>query len=148
MAQTTTAFNWCDIVIRLDNAVGTLTDVSGVTNKVDPEFSNEIGDFRTFASNWAGRISCGQDAAFSIDIYMSTSTSEAWAILKDWFFTQPSAKKTLQLDFPSGSSGGDRLQCECVLESMDWSGKADEPAPTMVSLSVKPDGAVALSVIP
>lgn len=148
MPQSTTAFNWCDVIIRLDNAGGTLTDISGVTNKIDPEFTNEVGDFRTFASNWAGRITCGQDASFGIDVYMSTDTAEAWAILKNWFFTQPSAKKTLQIDFPAGTGGNDRIQCECVLESMSWSGKADEASPTMVSFTVLPDQAVVLSVVP
>lgn len=147
MPQTTTAINACDARIQLDNSGGTPTDISGSSNNINMEFSNQIGEFRTFGSSWPARIQCGKDAKITLDILYTTAAGEAWAIVKDWFFTT-GGTKTLIVDLPSASQGGDRFTFETVLETMPVGGPADEAAPVMVSLSLLPTGAATLSVIP
>lgn len=146
MPQTTGAVNGCDVVIRLDNSAGALTDISGSSNKVELELDNEIGEFRTFASNWAGRIMCGQDASVSLDVIYSLTAAEAMAILKEWYFTTRN-KRTLELNIPDNATGSDRYTMESVLESLSIPAPADEADPIMVSTSLLPDGAVTLATI-
>ena len=66
MADTTTAFTACDVVVELDDASGTLRDISGSTSKVEANFDNNIGEFRTLGgSQWKNRIQCGKDVSLS-----------------------------------------------------------------------------------
>lgn len=141
MAQTTTAVNACDAVIELDGTGGTLVDISGSSNSVEIEFDNDIGEYKTFASDWKGRIDCGKDAKIKLKIVYTTATAEAMRILLDWYFNTGGAK-TFRVAVPSSGAGSDRFTCEVRLESFPIPMPSDEPNPIMVELSLLPDGAV------
>ncbi len=81
MAQTSTAKNACAAAIWVDNTSGVLTDISGSATSVELGPSVEVGEFRTFASRWKGRIPCGQDLTATLNIVYSTAADEGWAIM-------------------------------------------------------------------
>lgn len=141
MAMTTTAVNACDAIIMLDGTTGILVDISGTTNSVEIQFDNDVGEYKTFGSKWKGRLPCGKDASFKIKIVYSTATAEAMRILLNWYFVT-FGLKTIQIDIPSSSAGGDRYGAEVVLETFSVPGPADEPKPIMVEMTLLPDGAV------
>lgn len=142
MAQTTTAVNGCDAVVQLDGTGGTLVDISGSTNSVEIEFDQDIGEFKTFASKWKGRIACGKDAKIKLKAVYTTAAAEAMRILLDWFFNA-GGHKTVQIDIPSSATGGDRFSGEVVLESLPIASPADDANPIFVEASLLPDGAIA-----
>lgn len=146
MAQTTTAVNACDVVVNLDNTAGTLVDISGSSNEVSMDFNNSLGEFRTFGTEWPVRMQCGADATISFNAIYSTTASEAVDILKDWFFTDRDSR-TIRVDIPDSSVGSDRYTFEVYLETMSVPVAVEEPAPILVSATMKPTGEVTLSTI-
>jgi hypothetical protein len=146
MAQTTTHVNACDVVVNLDNTAGVLTDISGSSNEVSMDFNNQLGEFRTFGTEWPVRTQCGADATISFNAIYSTTATEAVGILKAWFFTDRDAR-TIRVDIPNSSVGSDRYTFEVYLESLSIPVSVEEPAPILVSATMKPTGEVTLSTI-
>jgi len=88
MADTTTAYTACDVPVYLDDAGGTLRDISGSSNKLETTFENKIGEFRVMGgSQWMQRIQCGKDATIKLTGIASTATNEIRDILSAWFFS-------------------------------------------------------------
>lgn len=141
MPLTTTAFTACDSVVRLDNSSNSLIDISGSSNSVEFDFSNDIGEFKTFGSKWKGRLQCGKDAKIKVKIVMTKDIAEAARNVLDWFFTT-GGLKTFQVDCPDSSAGSDRYQCETVLDSFNIPMPADDAKPVMAEINLLPSGAV------
>lgn len=147
MAQTTDAINACDVIVQLDNISGVLTDFSGTSNNVEISFDREIGEFRSFASKWKGRIPCGKDASIKLRIIASKNANELSRNFLDWWENQPSVRKTLRVDMPDSSSGSDRFTGEVVLKSLPIVMADDDPNPIMIDAELLPDGALNWSII-
>ncbi len=146
MAQTSSAINACNAVIKLDNKDGVLADISGSANNVSMDFSNDIGEFKSFGTRWRGRLECGSDAAIKLDIIYSQDDAEAFTVLREWYFSDR-GHKTMVVDIPDSNPGGDRYTFEVFLEKMSVPAKADEAGPIIVSCDLKPTGAVEGTVI-
>lgn len=147
MAQTTTAVNACDAGIWLDNGTLIPTGIGGSANNVDMNFDQEIGEFRTFGSRWPGRLECGKDANFTLNIVYSSAADEAFDILKTWFFASSPGNRTLSVYIPDKNVGSDHFQAECKIEGLSWTAGSDEAGPIMVTANLLPDGEVALSTL-
>ena len=145
MAQTTTAVNACDAAIWLDNAGGTLKDISGSSNNVDMNFDIDIGEFKSFASKWKARITCGKDAEFTIAAVYSTTTNESLDILKNWFFAAAPGSRTLKVYLPDKNVGSDVYSGEFVLSNLKIPADGSKADFIMVEATLKPDGAVTLT---
>ena len=144
MAQTSTGINGCDVAIWLDKAGGTLTDISGSSNKIDLNFDQELAMFRTFGSKWPKRLECGKDASFALDVIYSSAADEGLDILKDWFFATDPGARTLKIYVPDKNVGSDVYSCEVRIENLTFSAEAGAADPIMVSASLLPDGEVTL----
>lgn len=146
MVQTTTQINACDAVIKLDSAGGALTDISGSTNSIDMELTNEVGEARTFGNRYMIRMECGKDASITFRAIYSTAQAEAMALLKDWYFTT-FGRKTLTIATPNGDPGSDLYTFEVYLESLSFTLDPSEAGPTIVEASLKPSGEFTLATI-
>lgn len=144
--MTDTAVNACDVVVRLDDAGGNLVDISGESNNASIDFSREIGEFKSFGSQWKTRLACGKDASISLDVVYSQDTAEASKLIEAWFH-DTDGKRTLQIDIPDSSPGGVRYEAEVVMESYSIPLAADDANPIMLSCSLLPDGEVIRSII-
>jgi hypothetical protein len=148
MAQTTTAINACDVSVWLDNAAGVLTDISGSSNKLDMNFDHEIGEYRAFQGKWPGRLCCGKDAAFTLDVIYSSTATEGLALLRDWYFTAGAAcKRTMHVYIPTKNVGADYYAMEVVLKNLKFAADRGVPGPIMVSAQLLPSGDVTLSTV-
>jgi len=146
MAQTTTAITACDASIWLDKLAGTPVDVSGSSNSVALNFSQNLDAQYTFGSRWPRRFACGKDAAFTLVIFYTSTADEGFDVWKNWFFAAVPGTRTLTIYLPTKNVGSDRFQCEVHLESADIPATAGEGTPVMVTLSLLPDGEVTHSV--
>lgn len=146
MVQTTTQINACDAVLKLDGPASTLVDISGSSNAVDMELTNEIGEARTFGNKYMLRMECGKDASITLKVIYSTSATEAMAILKAWYFTV-FGRKTFTIAIPNASPGSDLYTFEVYLESLSWTSDPAEAGPTIVEASLKPSGTFTLATI-
>lgn len=147
MAQTTTAISAIDAVVKIDNAAGTLTDISGSSNKVDINLSNGVGEFRNFTSQWKGRLVVGKDADISLDVVYTTTADEALDLLRDLFFGGTDTPRSIQIDVPDSSNGSDRYTAEVVLEDLSIPLDAGADEVVMCSATLKPNGAVSHATI-
>lgn len=146
MSQSTTVWNGCDVVLKLDNSSNVLTDISGSSNDVSIDFSQDIGDYKTFASKWKGRIPCGKDAKIKLKIVASKDTAEALKNILDWYFTT-GGSKSIQIDAPDSTTGSDRFTGEVVLESFSIPLTADDASPVMAEVNLLPNGALSWATI-
>lgn len=147
MPATSTAINGCDAVILLDDNLGTPQDISGSSNSFELNFEVEIGDFKPFGSDFPIRLGCGRDAALSLEIVYTMAANEARDLFNDWFFNNHATPRTVTIQLPDATPGGDQYSGEFILESYSFSAEAGEAGPIMASISLLPDDAVAYSVI-
>jgi hypothetical protein len=144
MTQTATAINACDASIWLDNASGTLKDISGSSNTINMDFDNELGALRNFGSRWNIRLECGKDATFALSAVYSTATDEAVDILKNWYFNTP-GDRTLKVYLPNKNVGSDVYSGEFRLEKLSIPAESGKAEPIMVTATLRPNGAVSLT---
>lgn len=142
MPLTTTAINACNASIWMDKLGGTLTDISGSSNAVNLDFSQEIGMYRTFGSKWPTRLTCGKDARWTLNIVYSSAADEAFDVLKKWFFATNPGNRTVKLYLPDKNVGSDVFSGEFKLESLSWPASAGQAEPINVTAVLLPDGEV------
>lgn len=140
MAQTTTHINACDASVWLDNASGTLTDISGSANSVGISFTREVGELRTFQSKWPVRTGCGKDVEISLRVVYSTAADEGKDILLDWFFESAPAARTFDCYVPTKNVGSDYFSGEVVLGDVNFDADPTEPSPIAVEATLHATG--------
>ncbi len=147
MTQTTTAFSAIDCVIKADNAAGTLTDISGSANKFEIKFPHGVGEYRTFGSQWKGRLVIGKDCEIALTFVCSTTADETYDLLKDWYHGGNDSPRSCQFDVPDSSVGSDRFTGEFVLADLNMPFDAGADEVVMGTATLKPNGAVSHATI-
>jgi len=149
MPQTTTAINACVARVYLDNAAGTLTDISGSSAKVTMNLTIEEGNVRTLEGVWPLRRTCKKDAAISIDVVYTTTADEGFDLLRDWFFNAATynTARSIRLDLPDSSAGSDRYQGEVLLTNLTWDTDAAAAQPIVATANLLPANDLTHSVI-
>ena len=147
MTVTTTPVVATNCVIKLDNAAGSPTDISGSSNRVELSLEHGVGEFRPFSTQWKSRVVVGKDVGVTLNIIYSTATDEALDILKNWFFGGDDSARTLTIQVPDGSPGSDQYEGEFVLMSAPVGLGAEDDEVVMVSAELRSHGEVALTTV-
>ena len=147
MTVTTTPVVATNCVIKLDNAAGSPTDISGSSNRVELSLEHGVGEFRPFSTQWKSRVVVGKDVGVTLNIIYSTATDEALDILKNWFFGGDDSARTLTIQVPDGNPGSDQYQGEFVLMSAPVGLGAEDDEVVMVSAELRSHGEVALTTV-
>ena len=144
MAQTTTHANACDVVLQIDNAAGTLTNISGSANQVSMELTRTLGSLVTFEGNWDIVTACKRSGTITVGVVYSTASAEARELLEGWFFgdTGGSDSRSIQIDVPNSSVGSRRYTAECVVESMSLPIDASSADPIAMTFQLRTNGTV------
>lgn len=147
MPFTSTAINACDVDLFLENASGTQVAIGGSSNSVDINFDNEIGEYMTFGHQWPGRLECGKDASFTINVVYSSAADEGFDIIKNWYHTAGKpGDRTLQIYVPDKNVGSDYWLAQVKIANYSFTADRGEAGPIMVSAELLPNGAVTHSV--
>jgi len=149
MAQTTTAVNACAARVYVDIGDGTLTEISGSTTEVTPNFESSEGSVQTLEGRWPIRKVCKSDGSFSLSVVYSTTGDEGLDLLRDWWFDNANynVARSIRIDQPDSAAGSDRYQCEAYLTSFTFTLAASEPGPVVVSAELLPEGEITFSTI-
>lgn len=147
MTVTTTPVVATNCVIKLDNAAGSPTDISGSSNRVELSLEHGVGEFRPFSTQWKSRVVVGKDVGVTLNIVCSTATDEAFDILKNWYFGGDDSARTLTIQVPDGSPGSDQYEGEFVLMSAPVSLDAEADEVVMVSAELRSHGEVTLTAV-
>lgn len=141
MPQTTTAVNACDVSLWLDDDTGTLVDISGSSNTINMEFTNQLGAVSNFATRWPVRLECRKDATFKLTAIYTTAQQEAKDILLEWYFNHP-GNRTLKVYIPDKNVGSDVYTAEVHLATMPITVDASTADPIQISCDLMPEGPV------
>jgi len=87
-------------------------------------------------------MECGKDASFEINILASTTTSEAWDILKGWFFATSPGDRSLSIYWPDKDVGSDHFSAEVKLQNWNATPESNNASPIEISMTVLPNGEV------
>jgi hypothetical protein len=146
MAQTTTAVNACDVSFWIDNAAGTITDVSGSSNSLKVTLEREIGELRTFQAKWPVRSGCGKDMKLDYVAVYSTSATEAAQMLLAWWFTTSPEDRTFKLYVPTKNVGSNYFTGQIVIENLEWDNDPTKPEPIALKATFLAHGTISHSI--
>jgi len=100
-----------------------------------------------FGDKWPGRLECGKDASFTFNVVYSTTATEAWGLLRAWFFAASPGARSMDLSVPDATAGSDRFAGEVRLNGFNFTSDPSDPKAIMVTFSVVPDGEITRSTI-
>lgn len=146
MAQTTTAINACDAVVQLTDSNGLWFDISGSSNEVTIDITNDVGEVVVFGGQWKISLSCKSAATFALNAVYTTASNEAKDLLIDWQFTN-TGTRILQVNIPDNSIGSDRYQSTVILESLGIPATSGEAAPIIIAASMRNNGEVTFATV-
>jgi hypothetical protein len=142
MIMTTTGYNACDVSLWLDNPAGVLTDISGSSNTINVSFTKDMARKDAFGSVWGHRYECLKDCKVQLNIICSETNSEAWDLLVDWWFAQPSGKRTLTWYQPDKNVGSDKFSGEFRIQDLGENMEAGKAEPIGPVATLLCDGEV------
>jgi len=142
MAVTTTALVATNCVIKVDNAAGTLVDISGQSNKAEIQFNNSVAEFRPFSTQWNMRVVVGKDAPVTLSGVYSGNDAEALGLLRTWFFGGDDSARTVEIYVPDEDPGSDIFSGEFVLSSLSVPLDSEADDYVRWTAELQPTGAV------
>lgn len=125
MALTSTVIVATNCEVWLDDNSDSPTDLSGSSISAELTFENTIGEWRNFTSPWMRRKTVGKNGSLSLTAVYSTGSSEAFEILKNWYFNDADDARTVSLYTPDKNVGSDHYSGEYVLSSLSWTQDAE-----------------------
>ena len=127
--------------MKLDDDAGIPIDISGSSNALEMEFSQELQAYWTmYRGRMPVRNTGREDAAIRVQVVYSTATTEAVDLLTDWYFNHPGTRRTLSIYIPEYIIGADSYSGECLLETLTIPGIAEDSAPIPVQATLLPSG--------
>jgi len=148
MAQSTTVVNGCDTVIMIDGEAGTLVDISGTTNQLGMEFTITSEMWRSFASRYPGRLTCGKDMTASLVVVYSPTVGEGRELVEEWYHTSDGDARSFQFDISDASVGSLRYSGEGVIEGYVVENiEAGNAAAIQISFTILAAGEITLDTI-
>lgn len=140
MPQTTSAASALDCKVKLDNAGGTLQDISGSSTQVNPEFIHEIGRANTGDSPWAIKVDGLRDANITLIVLYSQGGNEAFQLLQSWWFTDPPGRRSIEIYIPDEVAGADVFYGEVKIGNLSWNQDYGSSDPVIATVALETDG--------
>lgn len=151
MAQTTTQISSNQSILNLDNASGSLVDISGTTTKIQIEPERDSKETYTIDSETA-IVTVGKSKfKITCEIIYSSATAEAKTLLNSWYYGAAAvsrASRTIRIDIPDSASGSDRYTGEVKLSkppSMEID--ASKAEPLIMKIEFMNDGPISWTTI-
>lgn len=129
----------------LDNASGTLVNISGVDTKcsIDPSRDSKS----TYVADSENAITTvgKSEVKIALELVYSSSTAEAKQLLNLWYYgssTVTKASRSVELYFPDTASGSDKYYGEVKLaKPPSFELDASKPEPLIIKVELMNDGA-------
>jgi len=148
MAQTTTHINSKDCIPYVDNASGTITDISGSSSTVSITVETETGEANTFTGSFPLSFVGKNKMTVDLTLVYTTATGEAMDILKQWKFgSSYDSARSIQIDIPDSTSGSDRYSGEVKLANLSINADASTVGAMEVTAQFVNDGTISWTAI-
>lgn len=148
MAQTTTHISFESAAIFLDTAGGTLTNISGSTNKGSVTVNTPVEKTTTFDGDYP-IASVGKDGVtINLEIIYSTTADEAMDIIKRWKFvsTEREGSRTCTIEIPDATTGSDQYSGEFKLSNLEIAQDSSSANVSIVTAVLENDGAFSWTI--
>jgi len=146
MPASSTAVNGCDVVVKLEDESGQMIDISGSSNEISLDFSNDIGEFKPFGSRGRRRLMCGTDAKIALKAFYTQASLETTDLMKKWQFRKRT-RRAIQVFIPDDSVGSDMYEGYVLLSTFSVPSKSDDANPIMLSADLLPDGEITWDIV-
>ena len=117
MAKTSTPVYKQQAVTSIDNASGTLTDITSTNSTITVALQRQSSETYVFGDDTAIQGIGKSTGTVSGTIVYSTNATEARAMYNQWYFSAEGTARTVTVDVPDSSTGSDRYSGELVLNS-------------------------------
>lgn len=138
-------------VVKIDNASGSLVDISGVDTSCKIEPSRDAKETYVADSENAITTVGKSTVKISLKLVYSSATAEAKQLFNLWYYGASSvtkASRTLELYFPDASSGSDKYTGEVKLSKPPaFELDASKPEPLIIEVELMNDGAWSWSTV-
>lgn len=132
-------------VVKIDDASGTLVDISGVDTKCQIEPSRDAKETYVADSENAIVTVGKSKVKISLELVYSTATAEAKQLFNLWYYGSSAvtkASRSLELYFPDASSGSDKYYGEVKLAKPPaFELDASKAEPLIIKVELANDGA-------
>lgn len=132
-------------VIQLDNASGTLVNISGVSTKVSIKPERDAKETYVFDNENAITTVGKSKVTVSAEIVYSSATAEAKQLLNLWYYgssTVTKASRTIEVYIPDTASGSDKYYGEVKLSAPpNFELDASKAEPLILKVEFMNDGA-------
>lgn len=145
MPERKTAVNACAVIIKIQNELGQMVDISGSANEATIKLERDLGDYVVFNDKNTYYIECKEDATVDLTCIYTQKQNEGADILKRWWTM--GGPRTIQIFIPQGTKGYDQWQGEAICESQEYPLKADDAKPIMIKTSLKMDGGIRADLV-
>jgi hypothetical protein len=135
-------------VVYLDNAGGTLTDVSGQGATCALSAENAVGSYFVLNSRYQKTLDGGVSWSADLEIIAETGTN-GYSLIRDWFLSATGGARTFRFDQPDSTTGSQRYEGEVRLASVNGllSAQAGAGEPVRLSVRLVGDGPLTASIV-
>lgn len=147
MPETTTAKNACNVGVHLADHDGILHDISGSSNRVEFQFSKQLGEYQVFGGSWVKRLSCKRDATVTLQIVYSTAADEGWSVIKDWWDNYPDEARRMRVFIPEEEIGADDFDGLYLISTMSVPADGTQAGPIMPSITLMQTDGIAINTV-
>lgn len=145
MPVSTTAYNWCNLHVELDDASGTSTDISEYVTSFGFDWSRVIATYHVAGLAGTYSLECKTDTTISMSIVLTPDADEARDMI-DWW-RDNGGLKTVTWDSPDSSVGSTRKSGEFRLVSVSQSADMGSADPVLYEIELQVNGAITTETI-
>lgn len=132
----------CDAAIVIDDLALSPTDVSGSANMASVRATKNVGTYWKAYQDHPTRYVLYEDATVDLTVLYSSSTSDAFGILREWAdqSVTDSAARTVNVRMIESGTYQHNFYGEMILTSFEFTLTAGEGGPVLVSVSLQSSG--------
>lgn len=134
--------------LYIDNAGGTLTDISANGTTFTLNITNTTGSYNVLNSPWTKTTDGPR--AWSVDCELIAETgTNGYSLIRDWVMATSPGARTVRIDQPDSSAGSQRYEGEARISNANGLLNANASAgdPVRVSFTLTGDGVLTASTI-
>ena len=134
--------------LYIDNAGGTLTDISANETSFSLTVNNTTGQYNTLNTPWTRSVDGPRAWSATCELIAEPGTN-GYSLLRDWIMATSPGARTVRMDQPDSAAGSQRYEGEARIQNADGllNANASSGDPVRVSFTLVGDGALTASTV-
>jgi hypothetical protein len=134
--------------LYIDNAGGTLTDISADDTRFSLDVTNTVGQYNTLNTPWTKATDGPRSWSVNCELIAEPGTN-GYSLLRDWVMATSPGARTVRMDQPDSTTGAQRYEGEARISNASGLLMADASSgdPVRVTFTLTGDGALTASIV-